>query len=108
MSRVSLSALGVLVHLHVLQLCVNSSFLSFRHESVVTVREFYTACNARFRWGDRLLIYFYPTLVGHIRLNKQLIIKSFSLMLLYTHVRVYHSFNLLNSDCVHIYAINSI
>jgi hypothetical protein len=36
---------------------ISSSFLGFRHESVVTVREFYTECNARFRWSERLLIY---------------------------------------------------
>jgi hypothetical protein len=56
-STVSLRVLGVLAHFHVLQLCVSSSFLGFRHESVVTVREFYTECNARFRWSERLLIY---------------------------------------------------
>jgi hypothetical protein len=48
-SRVSLSAFGVFDHLHVLQLRFSSSFLGFRHERVVTVREFYTECNAVFR-----------------------------------------------------------
>jgi hypothetical protein len=44
-----LLVLDVLAHFHVLQLRVSSSFLGFRHESIVTVREFYTECNARFR-----------------------------------------------------------
>jgi hypothetical protein len=43
-SRVSLSALGVFDHLHVLQLRFSSSFLSFWHECVVTVTKFYTEC----------------------------------------------------------------
>jgi hypothetical protein len=55
-SRISLSALGVFDHLHVLQLRFSSSLLGFRHERVVTVREFYTECNAGFRWCDRLII----------------------------------------------------
>jgi hypothetical protein len=54
---VSLRVLGVLAHFHVLQLRVSSSFLGFRHKSVVTVREFYTECNAQFRCSERLLIY---------------------------------------------------
>jgi ribosomal protein S13 len=32
-----------------MQLHVSSSFLGFRHESIVIVRGFYTECNARFR-----------------------------------------------------------
>jgi hypothetical protein len=51
-NTVSLKVLGVLAHFHVLQLRVSSSFLGFWHESVVTVREFYTECNARFRWSE--------------------------------------------------------
>jgi hypothetical protein len=47
--RVSLRVLGVFDHFHVLQLCLSSSFLGFRHERVVTVGEFYTECNAGFR-----------------------------------------------------------
>jgi hypothetical protein len=42
------STLGVFDHFHVLQLRFSSSFLGFRHERVVTVREFYTECNAGF------------------------------------------------------------
>jgi hypothetical protein len=49
---------------------------------------------------------FYPTLVGHIHLDKHSITNSFSLRLLY--IEAYYSFNLYNSDCVHIYAINLI
>jgi hypothetical protein len=48
--------LGVLAYFHVLQLRVSSSFLDFRQESVVTVREFYTECNAGFRWSESLII----------------------------------------------------
>jgi hypothetical protein len=55
-SRVSLSALGIFDHLHVLQLRFSSSLLGFWHECVVTVREFYTECNAGFRWSERLFI----------------------------------------------------
>jgi hypothetical protein len=40
--------------------------------------------------GDVMDLLFYPTLVGHIHLNKHLIIKSFSLRLLEAWV---HSFN---------------
>jgi hypothetical protein len=49
---------------------------------------------------------FYPTLVGHIDLDKHLLTNSFSLRLLY--MKAYYSFNLFNSDCVHIYVINFI
>jgi hypothetical protein len=45
-SRVSLSALGAFDHLHVLQLRFSPSLLGFRHERVVTVKKFYTECNA--------------------------------------------------------------
>jgi hypothetical protein len=86
-SRVSLSALGVLDHLHVLQLRFSSSLLGFRHERVVTVREFYTKCNAGFRWSEEL---FNPTLVVHIHLDKNLITNSFSLRLLWTKVYLYY------------------
>jgi hypothetical protein len=48
-SRVSLRVLGVFDHLHVLQLRGSRSFIGFRHECIVTVREFYTECNAGFR-----------------------------------------------------------
>jgi hypothetical protein len=48
-SRVSLSALGVFDHFHVLQFRFSSSFLGFRHERIVTVRKTYTECNAGFR-----------------------------------------------------------
>jgi hypothetical protein len=51
-SRVSLSALGVFDHLHVLQLRFSSSLLGFWHECVVTVRDFYMECNAGLRWCD--------------------------------------------------------
>jgi hypothetical protein len=51
---------------------------------------------------------FYPTLVGHIHLDKPLTTNSFSLRLLYLYLRAYYPFNLFNSDCVHIYAINPI
>jgi hypothetical protein len=54
-SIVSLRVLGVLAHFHILQLRISSSFLGFRHERVVTVREFYTECNAGFRWSERLI-----------------------------------------------------
>jgi hypothetical protein len=37
---------------------------------VLTVREFYTECNAGFRWSEEL---FYSTLVGHIHLDKYLL-----------------------------------
>jgi hypothetical protein len=40
--------------------------------------------------GDVIDCLFYPTLVGHIHINKQLIINSFSLMLLLIWV---YSFN---------------
>jgi hypothetical protein len=63
-STVSLRVLGVLAHFHVLQFRVSSSFLGFRHESVVTVREFYTEGNARLRWSERLLIYFTQLLLA--------------------------------------------
>jgi hypothetical protein len=48
---------------------MNSSFLGFWRESIVTAREFYMECNAGFRWSDEL---FYPTLVGHIHLDNHL------------------------------------
>jgi hypothetical protein len=48
-SRISLSTLNVFDHFHVLQLRFSSSFLGFRHERVVTVREFYMECDAGFR-----------------------------------------------------------
>jgi hypothetical protein len=64
-----------------------SSLLGFRHKRVVTVREFYTECNAGFRWSEEL---FYPTLAGHIHLDKYLISNSFSLRLLWRKV---YSFN---------------
>jgi hypothetical protein len=51
-----LRILGVLAHFHALHFRVSSSFLGFRHESIVTVREFYTQCNAGFRWCERLFI----------------------------------------------------
>jgi hypothetical protein len=51
---------------------------------------------------------FYPTLVGHIHLDKHLITNSFSLRLLHMDMRAYYFFNIFNSDCVHIYAINFI
>jgi hypothetical protein len=66
--------LGVLAHFHALQLRISSSFLGFRHESVVTIGEFYTECDAGFRWSEES---FYPTLVGHIHLDKHLIINYF-------------------------------
>jgi hypothetical protein len=99
-----LRVLGVFDDFHVLQLRVRPSFLGFRHESVVTVREFYTECNAGFRWSEGLIIY--PTLVGHIHLDKHLITNFFSLRLLY--MKAYYSINLFNSDCIHIYANNLI
>jgi hypothetical protein len=49
-----MGVLDVLVHFDVLQLRVSSSFLGFRHERVVTVREFYTECNACFLSGVRV------------------------------------------------------
>jgi hypothetical protein len=48
-SKVSLSTLGVVEHFHVLQRSFCSSFLGFWDEGVVTVRKFYTECNARLR-----------------------------------------------------------
>jgi hypothetical protein len=51
---------------------------------------------------------FDPTLVGHIHLDKHLITNSLSLRLLYIYMKAYYPFNLFNSDCVHIYAINFI
>jgi hypothetical protein len=48
---------------------------------------------------------FYPTLVGHIHLDKHLINNFLSLRLLYIYMKAYYSFDLFNSDCVHIYAI---
>jgi hypothetical protein len=50
---------------------------------------------------------FYPTLVGHIHLDNHLINNSFSLGLL-LYMMSYYSFNLFNSDCVHIYEIDLI
>jgi hypothetical protein len=41
---------------------------------------------------------FYPTLVGHIHLDKHLINY-------YIYIKAYYSFDIFNSDCVHIYAI---
>jgi hypothetical protein len=64
-NTVSLKVLGVLAHFDVLQLRVSSSFLGFWHESVVTVREFYTECNARFRWSERLLIHLTQLLLAY-------------------------------------------
>jgi hypothetical protein len=55
LAGISLRVLDVFDHFHVLQLRVSSSFLGFRHERVVTVREFYTVCDARFRWSERLI-----------------------------------------------------
>ena len=52
-SRVSLRVLGVVDHLHVLQLRVSSSFLGFRHERVVTIRKLYMECNAGLLSGVR-------------------------------------------------------
>jgi hypothetical protein len=57
-----------------MQLRGSPSFLSFWHERVVTIREFYTKCNVVFRWSEEL---FYPTLVGHIHLDKHLITNFF-------------------------------
>jgi hypothetical protein len=48
--------LGVFDHFHVMHLCVSSSFFGFWHELVVTIREFYMACNAWFRWSEGLVI----------------------------------------------------
>jgi hypothetical protein len=48
-SKVSLSALGVVEYFHVLQCSFRFSFLGFRDERVVTVRKIYTECNAGFR-----------------------------------------------------------
>jgi hypothetical protein len=48
-SYVSLSALDAVEYFHVLQRSFCSSFLAFRDEWVVTVREIYTECNARFK-----------------------------------------------------------
>jgi hypothetical protein len=44
-----LGTLGVVEHFHVLQRSFCSSFLGFRDEGVVTVRNIYMECNARFR-----------------------------------------------------------
>jgi hypothetical protein len=74
-SIVSLRVPDVIAHFHVLQLRVRFSFLSFRHESLVTVREFYTECNAWFRWSERLIIS--SNSCGHIHLDKRLINNSF-------------------------------
>jgi hypothetical protein len=48
-NKVSLSTLGVVEYFHVLQRSFRFSFLGFRDERVVTVRKFYTECNAGFR-----------------------------------------------------------
>jgi hypothetical protein len=48
-SKVSLSTLGVVEYFHVLQSSFRFSFLGFRDERVVTVREIYMDCNAGFR-----------------------------------------------------------
>jgi hypothetical protein len=48
-SKVSLSALGVVEYFHVLQSSFRFSSLGFRDERVVTVRKIYTECNAGFR-----------------------------------------------------------
>jgi hypothetical protein len=67
-SKVSLSTLGVVEYFHVLQCSLRFSFLGFWDERVVTVRKIYTECNAEFSCVIDYLSY--PTLVGHIHLNK--------------------------------------
>jgi hypothetical protein len=67
-SKVSLSTLGVVEYFHVLQCSFRFSFLGFRDERVVTVRKIYTECNGGS--GDVIIHFSYPTLVGHIHLNK--------------------------------------
>jgi hypothetical protein len=60
-----------------------SPTLASNMKSVVTVKEFYMESNAGFRWSERLVIYFYPTFVGHIHLDKHSFTNYFSLRLLY-------------------------